>query len=153
MPQKRLDRPDIVFRLKKMRGKTVAEGMGRNALREPGLARLLGDERFVKTVVEKHDGEIKKERRKKEHTLPRLTREIERQCGVSLDDLRSWRRTLNILTARRLLSILAKEYGYTGREIAAFLRKDPVAVTMYLRSNEDVRKEVEVVASALNKNA
>jgi hypothetical protein len=31
--------------------------------------RLLGDERFVEKVVEKHEGEIKKERRKKEYTL------------------------------------------------------------------------------------
>jgi chromosomal replication initiation ATPase DnaA len=113
--------------------------------------RLLGDERFVKKVVEKHDGEIKNERRKKEYTLPRLAREIERQCGVSLEDLRSWRRIINILTARRLFSILAKEYGYTGREIAAYLRKDPVAVTVYLRSSRAVRKEVEIVTAALKK--
>ena len=62
--------------------------------------RLLGDERFVEKVVEKHEGEIKKERRKKEYTLPWIAREIERQCGVSLGDLRPWRRTINILTAR-----------------------------------------------------
>jgi len=115
--------------------------------------RLLGDERFVEKVVEKHEGEIKKERRKKEYTLPRLAREIERQCGVSLEHLRSWRRTMNILTARRLFSLLSKEYGYTGREIAAYLRKDPAAVTLYLRSGENVRKEVEVVVAALKKNA
>ena len=114
--------------------------------------RLLGDERFVEKVVEKHEGEIKKERRKKEYTLPRLAREIERQCGVSLEHLRSWRRTINILTARRLFSILAKEYGYAGREIAAYLRKDPAAVTLYLRSGEDVRKDIEVVVAALKKN-
>jgi len=113
--------------------------------------RLLGDERFIEKVVEKHDGEIKKERRKKEYTLPRIARVIERRCGVSLEDLRSWRRTINILTARRLFSILAKEYGYTGREIAAYLRKDPAAVTVYLRSSRDVRHEVQVVASALKK--
>jgi REP element-mobilizing transposase RayT len=103
--------------------------------------RLLGDDRFVEKVIKKHEGEIKKERRKKEYTLPRFAREIERQCSVSLEDLRSWRRNVNILTARRLFSILAKEYGYTGREIAAYLRKDPAAVTVYLRSSKDVRKK------------
>ena len=113
--------------------------------------RLLGDERFVEKVVEKHEGEIKKARRKKEYTLPRIAREIERQYGVSLEALRSWRRLLNILTARRLFSILAKEYGYSGREIAAYLRKDPAAVTAYLRSGADVQKEVMVVAAALKK--
>jgi hypothetical protein len=114
--------------------------------------RLLGDERFVEKVVEKHEGEIKKERRKKEYTLPRIARETERRCGVSLEQLRSWRRTTNILSARRFFSILAKEYGYAGRDIAAYLRKDPAAVTLYLRSGEDVRKEVEVVVTALRKN-
>jgi len=114
--------------------------------------RLLGDERFVEKVVEKHDGEIKKERRKKEYTLPRIAREIARQSGVSLEDMRSWRRTANILTARRLFSILSREYGYTGREIAVYLRKDPAAVTLYLRSGAGDRKEVEVLVAALKKN-
>jgi len=113
---------------------------------------IVDQRRFIEKVVEKHDGEIKNERRKKEYTLPRIARVIERRCGISLEDLRSWRRTINILTARRLFSILAKEYGYTGREIAAYLRKDPAAVTVYLRSSKDVRKEVEVMAAALKKN-
>ena len=65
--------------------------------------------------------------------------------------MRSWGRTIKILTARRLFSILAKEYGYVGREIAAYLRKDPAAVSVYLRSGEEVRKEVEAVVAALNK--
>jgi chromosomal replication initiation ATPase DnaA len=105
----------------------------------------------LEKVVEKHEGKIKKWRRKKEYTLPRIAREIEQQYGVSLEALRSWRRPLNVLTGRRLFSILAKEYGYSGREIAAYLRKDPAAVTAYLRCGKDVQKEVEVVAVALRK--
>lgn len=113
--------------------------------------RLLGDERFVEKVVEKHDGEIKKERRKREYTLPQIARVVERQFDISLENMRSWGRTTKILTARRLFSILSKEYGYAGREIAAYLRKDPAAVTGYLRSGEEVRKEVETVVAALKK--
>ena len=111
--------------------------------------RLLGDERFVEEVVERHKGEIKKERRKKEYTLPQMVRALERQCRVSLEDMQSWGRIKEIFSARRLFSILAKEHGYTGREIAAYLHKDPAAVTGYLRRSEDVRREVDTVITAL----
>jgi putative transposase len=113
--------------------------------------RLLGDECFIDKVVNKHDGEIKKERRKKEYTLPQIARALEKQYDVSLEDMRSWVRTIKVLTARRLFSILSKEYGYFGREIAAYLRKDPAAVTGYLRSCEEVRKEAEAVVATLKK--
>jgi putative transposase len=113
--------------------------------------RVLGDERFVEEVVEKHEVDIKKERRKKEYTLPQMVRALERQYRVSLEEMQSWGRTKEILTARRLFSILAKEYGYTGREIAAYLQKDPAAVTGYLRRSEEVRREVDTVITALRK--
>ncbi len=114
--------------------------------------RLLGDERFVEEVVERHKGDIKKGRRRKEYTLTQMARTLERQYSVSLEDMQSWGRTKGILTARRLFSILAKEYGYTGREIAAYLQKDPAAVTGYLRRGEDVQKEVDIVINALRKD-
>jgi hypothetical protein len=113
--------------------------------------RLLGDERFVEKVIVKYEGDIKRERRKKEYALPQIARVLEKQYDLSLEDMRSSGRTASILTARRLFSILAKEYGYKGREIAAYLRKDPAAVTGYLRSGRDVRKEVEAVVAALKK--
>ena len=114
--------------------------------------RLLGDEQFVEEVVERHGGDIKKSRRKKEYTLPQIIEALERQYSVSLEEMQSWGRTKGVLTARRLFSIIAKEYGYTGREIAAYLQKDPAAVTGYLRRGEDVRKEVEIVINALRKD-
>jgi putative transposase len=51
--------------------------------------RLLGDERFVEEVAKKHEGEIKKERRKKEYTFPQMARVLEKQYDVSLEDMRS----------------------------------------------------------------
>ena len=114
--------------------------------------RLLGDERFVEEVVERHKGDIKKGRRRKEYTLAQMARALERQYSVSLEDMQSWGRTKGILTGRRLFSIIAKEYGYTGREISAYLKKDPAAVTGYLRRGEDVQKEVYIVINALRKN-
>jgi len=114
--------------------------------------RVLGDERFVEEVVKKHGGDIKKERRKKEYSLPQVVQALERQYGVSLEEMQSWGRTKEILTARRLFSTIAKEYGYTGREIAAYLQKDPAAVTGYLRRSEDVRREVDTVMTDLKKD-
>jgi len=114
--------------------------------------RVLGDERFIEEVGKKHGGDIKKERRKKEYTLPQVVQALERKYRVSLKEMQSWGRTKEILTARRLFSIIAKEYGYTGREIAAYLQKDPAAVTGYLRRSEDVRREVDTVITDLRKD-
>lgn len=113
--------------------------------------RLLGDARFVEEVVKRHKGDIRKGRRRKEYTLAQIARTIEWQYSVSLEEMQSWGRTKKILTARRLFGIIAKEYGYTGREIAAYLQKDPAAVTGYLRRCEEVRKEVDTVIDALRK--
>lgn len=46
--------------------------------------RVLGDERFVEGVVKKHGGDVKKERGKKEYTLPQVVHALERQYRVSL---------------------------------------------------------------------
>jgi len=114
--------------------------------------RLLGDEQFVEEVVERYGGDIKKGRRKKEYTLPQIIQALERQYSVSLEEMQSWGKGKGTLTARRLFSIIAKEYGYTGREIATYLQKDPASVTGYLRRGEDVRKEVDIVINALRKD-
>jgi len=52
---------------------------------------------------------------------------------------------------RKVFSLMAKEYGYTGREIAEYLRKDPAAVMGYLRQGEGLRGEVEKVTVEIAK--
>lgn len=47
------------------------------------------------------------------------------------------------MEGRRLFSLAAKEYGYKGKEIAAFLAKDPASVTGYLRRGQDLRDKKE----------
>ncbi len=44
------------------------------------------------------------------------------------------------MKGRRLFSQVAREYGYKGKEIAAFLAKDPASVTGYLRGGQDLRE-------------
>jgi hypothetical protein len=46
---------------------------------------------------------------------------------------------------RKLFSMVALEYGYTGREIAEYIQKDPAIVTRYSKEKEDLKREVERV--------
>ncbi len=42
------------------------------------------------------------------------------------------------MEVRRLFSLTGREYGYKRKEIAAFLGKDPAAVTGYLTRGQDL---------------
>jgi len=48
------------------------------------------------------------------------------------------------MIARRVFTQTAKLYGYRGKEIAAYLRKDPASVTGYLREEDHSREVVKV---------
>jgi putative transposase len=100
--------------------------------------RLLGDDRFVDRVVEEHGRPVKKERRKREFTLQQLAGAVADAGEIEVTDLRGSGRLREIAQGRAVFTILAKEYGYRGTEIAEFLRKDPTAVTQYGRKREEV---------------
>ncbi len=113
--------------------------------------RVLGDERFIEDVAERYEGDIKKERKKREYGLARIADAIESRYDATLEELQSWSRKAAILQGRVLFSFIAREYGYRGREIAAFLKKDPAAVTGYLKKGESMRSEVEKVIGVMSK--
>lgn len=46
-------------------------------------------------------------------------------------------------------TVLAKEYGYRGNEIAEYLQKDPTAVTQYIRKKDEVRAYSAAVEKVL----
>ena len=106
--------------------------------------RLQGDQEFVDQVQQRIDGEIKKERRKKEHSLPAICRVVEERHGITRDRLRSSGKERQVMIARRVFTQTAKLYGYRGKEIAAYLRKDPASVTGYLREEDHGREVVKV---------
>ena len=114
--------------------------------------RILGDEKFVEEVARKSGGDVRKGRRKKEYTLAQIAAGIEKHSQMTLDQMRSWSRAAGVLMGRRIFSLAAREYGYTGGEIAGYLKKDPAAVTGYLRQREGLRREVEKVAEELEKD-
>lgn len=113
--------------------------------------RLLGDEKFIEHVTEKYHGEVRRERRKKGYTLAQITTAVEKRYPITLRELRSWSRRADVLRGRRVIALIAKQYGYTGREIAVFLKKDPAAVTWYLRHAEDLGTEVNKMTQEIER--
>ncbi len=114
--------------------------------------RLQGDEAFIDSVQKKTGGEVKKERRRKEYDLPAISKAVEKQYSVTLEQLRSSLKERQIMLARKVFSQTAKAYNYRGKEIAAYLKKDPASVTGYLRGDDRVR-EVERVIENLRGGA
>ncbi len=102
--------------------------------------RLQGDEEFVDRVLKQYNGLIEGRKRKKELTLPALAALLEDRLEVSLAEMRRASKHQSISHARKVFAHVAREYGYRGKEIADYLEKVPVSVTMYLRPDEDVSK-------------
>jgi hypothetical protein len=67
---------------------------------------------------------------------------------VTVDDIRSNRRTTELVRARRVLSQVAIACGHRRSEIAKYIRKDPAAVTLQLRDEGQVG-EVRAVMKVL----
>ena len=38
------------------------------------------------------------------------------------------------------MSIVANEYGYKGKEVARYLKKDPAIITRYLKERNEFKK-------------
>lgn len=110
--------------------------------------RVQGSEDFVDEVLKKYDGAIRKERKKKEYTLNAISGAVEKRHSVPLPALRSSAKERRIMLARRVFTQAAKEYGYRGKEIAEYLRKDPASVSGYLQG-EEVGTEVSKVIKEL----
>ncbi len=112
--------------------------------------RLLGDEDFVEKVIQRYDGVIRKERRKKGCSLSDIAEAIIIFTGVNLKDMRSMSKSKKNFTGRALLSIIASEYGYSGKEIAEFIRRDPAVVTRHLKGKENLNTERQKVLQILD---
>lgn len=117
--------------------------------------RLQGDDGFVDRVLEKYDGEVKRELRMKEYALPQIAKAVGKHYGVTLRDLRSAAKQQRVMQGRRAFSLVAREYGYKGKEIAEYLFKEPSSVTKYVRSEgikSEVKKLIRQILAANNSN-
>lgn len=112
--------------------------------------RLQGDDDFVDRVLEQYDGEVKKEKKRKEHTLPEISRAVTARTGITLEQLQSAVKDRQVMTGRRLFTLAAQAYGYKGIEIAKYLHKEASSVTKYAKE-EGERSEVAKIFSFLKR--
>jgi hypothetical protein len=107
--------------------------------------RVLGDEQFVEKVKERTGRGELWGRKKHEYTLAEIEGAVEKVYGTSLRRLREKGKNEVIQTGRRVLSLVGREYGYKGREIAEYLRRDPSVVTRYLREGKRFETDIKKV--------
>ncbi len=72
-----------------------------------------------------------------------------RGSRITLKQLQEKSKDRNILTGRKLVSLAAKEYGYKGKDIAAYLQKDPSVITRYLKEGDSFKITSERVMKKL----
>lgn len=111
--------------------------------------RVLGSEKFLDNVMERYDGEIKKEKREREYTLAEIANCVEKARGITLKQLRGQSRLKQISSVRKLFVLVAKEYGYKGKEVAEFIRRDPAVISIAIKSKSDLEKDIEMVIKLL----
>jgi putative transposase len=111
--------------------------------------RILGSEEFLERVMEKYNGELKEEKREREYTLYEIAKGIEKVYGITLKQIRKKSKSENITLGRRLLSLVAKECGYKGKEIGQYIRKDPAVITRDLKEREQLEKEMGKVIDVI----
>ena len=77
---------------------------------------------------------------------------MEEAYGVTLRQLSEKSKDGEIVSGRKVMSLVAREYGYKGQEIAEYLRRDPAVITRYLKEGERLEGEVERVHETLRSN-
>jgi len=85
--------------------------------------RILGEEKFVDTVMEKIDEQFENKKKHHEYSLKKIVETIGEMRGITLKQLREKSNNREILTVRKLASLAAREFGYKGKEIAFYLQK------------------------------
>ena len=114
--------------------------------------RMQGDESFVERVMAFTDKPIEPGLKKKERSLRQIMAAVEEKTGVNLEQLRSSGKTASFVVGRRIFSLVAREYGHPGNEIAYFLRKDPAAVTGYCKNRQELQNDIKAVINGFTKN-
>lgn len=105
--------------------------------------RVLGDERFAERVIKRSKANFSHRRRLKEYSLAEIAERIERAHGINLKEMREKGKGEKVSLGRKLFSMVAFEYGYKGREIADYIRKDPAMITRYLKEKANLEVETE----------
>jgi putative transposase len=115
--------------------------------------RIVGDEGFVEEVMTRTGKLDVRGRRKHAYRLTDIAKAVEELCGVTLAQLRDKGRGEELGRARRLMSLVAKEYGYKGQEVAGYLWRDPSVITRYFEEGSRLGSEAEKVHVKLRENS
>jgi hypothetical protein len=88
---------------------------------------------------------------KGEYTLPEIGTAVEKIYGITLREMRRRTKDETVGSGRKVVSLIAKDYGYKGQDIAGYLWRDPSVITRYLREAERFETIVQKVHEALRK--
>jgi REP element-mobilizing transposase RayT len=113
--------------------------------------RMLGGSGFVEETITKHKLGVEQRRKKQEYSLEEMAVAIEREYGITLENMRSRSRSKAIAVCRRLFSIAASEYGYKGKDIGAFLHKDPAMISRHMGSKEALTENAARFLTSIEK--
>jgi hypothetical protein len=113
--------------------------------------RMLGGSNFVEETVAKHKLVVGQRRKKQECSLEEIAVAIEREHGITLENMRSRSRSREIAVYRRLFSIAASEYGYKGKDIGVFLCKDPAMISRHMGSKETLKEDTARLLTSIKK--
>jgi putative transposase len=105
--------------------------------------RILGGEEFVDRAMRRSQKSVVPGRRRHEFSMAEMATGIGQLWGIGLKELRDKGKKSKVMEGRKLLSLAARAYGYKGREVADFLRRDPAAVTGYLKDENSLRPKLE----------
>jgi hypothetical protein len=94
---------------------------------------------------------IRLKRRPREYTLSELADGIEKVYGVKLQEMQGTGKGDKISLGRKLFSLVASEYGYKGKQMAEYIRKDPAMITRYLKDRENSETEVQRLMGMITK--
>lgn len=94
--------------------------------------RILGNEEFVERVRGKIDVSIKGRKRAKAYSLPEIAGAVEEIYGIGLKEIRQSGKARRLTEAKKIISLIANEYGYKNKEVAEYIGKDPMIVTRHL---------------------
>lgn len=111
--------------------------------------RVLGDGPFVEAIVDRTRSEITDRRMPRKHSLEEIMAVAEAASGVTEKKMRSKGKSRDISRARVLFCRAALAYSYKVNEIAAFLGKDPSAISRYHAGGEKMEDDVGRVMHAL----
>jgi len=107
--------------------------------------RILGDEDFAEQVMTKTGNNLSPGRVSKKLSLEEIADRVQRFGGINRKELMGKGKGQKVQQGKKLLSLIAREYGYRGKEVAAFLQKDPAVITRYLKNPESLYKTISEI--------